>query len=265
MTGTDPVQSNEYTRDYYNTSCQGYEEFAASRGGVLPARLAIPFHLADIQPKMKVLDIGCGRGEVVLHAAQAGAIVWGIDYASEAVRIAQEALAELLDHDTKARIGLGQCDAKLLPLADNSVDRIFMLDIVEHLHPDELRTAISEAKRVLLPGGQLIVHTMPNLWYYWFGYPVYRLLQRIRGQKLPANPRKRFPYGHLHVNEQTPTRLKRMLDSCGFSSKVWLSPIQDYSYEGNKLVRWGMEFLTHVYPFRWIFCNDIFAVATKVK
>lgn len=263
MTSPNPVPSKEYTRDYYSGFCQGYEEFAASRGGVLPARLAIPLRLAQIQPKMCVLDVGCGRGEMVFNIAQKGALVWGVDYASEALKLAQEVLDEALDSETKTRVGIGQCDAKTLPFANNSVDRIFMLDIVEHLYPDELRAAISEARRVLVPGGQLILHTLPNLWYYRFGYPIYRFLQNIRGQKLPANPRERFHYSHLHVNEQTPTALKKVLDSCGFSSKLWLAPIQDYSYEANALVRWGMEFLTHAYPFRWIFCNDIFAIATK--
>lgn len=101
MTNSSPVPSKEYTRDYYNTSCQGYEEFAASRGGVLPARLAVPFRLAKIQPEMRVLDIGCGRGEVVYHAAQAGAIVCGVDYASEAVKIARDVLDKVMDDDLK--------------------------------------------------------------------------------------------------------------------------------------------------------------------
>jgi len=54
------------------------------------------------------------------------------------------------------------------------------------------------------------------------------LIQRLRGEILPANPRERFPYGHLHVNEQTPTRLKRMLAACGLRSRVWLRPTLNY-------------------------------------
>lgn len=258
-----PVSSSEYNRDYYQKDCQGYEEFTTSRGAVLPARLAIPFEAAAIQPGMRVLDVGCGRGEVVLNAVKRGAQVWGIDYAADAVKIAQETLREVLPDDLKPQAKVGQCDTKSLPFASNSIDRVFMLDVVEHLYPDELRTAFAEVRRVLAPGGRLVIHTMPSLWYYWYGYPFYRLIQRLRGEILPANPRERFPYGHLHVNEQTPTRLKRMLAACGLRSRVWLRPTQNYGYEGNSFVRFGMQFLTSVYPFRWVFCNDIFAIATK--
>lgn len=263
MTSNEPVSSTEYTRDYYQTSCQGYEEFVTTRGGVLPPRLDIPFRFAQIEPGMRVLDIGCGRGEIVFHAANQGAWVWGVDYAAEAVHIAREVLGEKLDEETRERVKVGQCDAKVLPFPTDSLDRIFMLDVVEHLYPEELQTALSEARRVLKPGGRLVIHTAPNLWYYSFGYPLYRMLQRARGQKLPANPRDRSAFMHLHVNEQTPTKLKKMLDRCGFNSQLWLLPIQDYRYETNLFVRYGMQFLTRVYPFRWIFCNDIFALATK--
>lgn len=262
MTQT-PVPSDAYTNDYYRTSCQGFEEFAISRGGILPPRLEIPFRLANVQSGMRVLDVGCGRGEVVFHAAQKGADVCGIDYASEAVKIARDTLNEVLSEELKPRVTIEQSDAKMLPFPDNSIDRIFMLDVVEHLYPKELKAALLEAWRVLVPGGKLIIHTMPNLWYYFYGYPIYRFLQRLRGQKLPANPRKRFVYGHLHVNEQTPARLKKAIQQCNFDAKVWLFPIQDYSYEKNAIVRAGMVFLTRAYPLRWVFCNDIFAIASK--
>jgi ubiquinone/menaquinone biosynthesis C-methylase UbiE len=219
--------------------------------------------LAKIESGMNVVDIGCGRGEIVLQCAIKRAKVWGIDYSREAVLLATGALGEVSDAEVQKRLGIQQADARRLPLEDDWADVIFMLDVVEHLLPDELETSLREARRVLKPGGKLIIHTMPNLWYYWFGYPLYRFVQRLRGEQLPSNPRERWTYSHVHVNEQTPPALKRVLESSPFKTRVWLRSTVNYDYEGNRWVRNSMQFLTRAYPFRLIFCNDIFAVGIK--
>ncbi len=257
------VPSSVYTRDYFLTCCQGHEQFVESMGQALPTRLMIPLELADIRPGMRVLDVGCGRGEIVLQCARRGATAWGLDYAEEATLVAQEALAEIATPEDMRHITIMRSNARTLPFPDNSMDVAFMLDVVEHLYPEELAEAFTDIWRVLRPGGRLVIHTMPSLWYYYYGYPIYRAAQRLRGEQLPPDPRMRWDYREVHVNEQTPTALRRALRECGFRAGVWLNTTQDYSYESNPVVRRGMEFLTKVYPFRWIFCNDIFAIGRK--
>lgn len=51
------------------------------------------------------------------------------------------------------------CDATKLPLEDNSVDFIYAGHLVEHFYPDTLKAAIAEWKRVLVPGGRLVIVT----------------------------------------------------------------------------------------------------------
>ncbi len=261
-----PIPAEDYTLEYYETCCQGFEEFKSSGGERLPMRLAMPLELAEIKAGMQVVDIGCGRGELMLHCARRGAPTWGLDYARPALGLAQQALKAVFASQpaSGASWALQQANASgALPFASGSVDVVFMLDVVEHLLPHELKAALDETWRILRPGGRLVVHTMPSLWYYHYGYPIYRLLQRLRGQALPADPRARWKYSHVHVNEQTPTRLRRALLESGFRARVWLHPIQSYAYEDSRLVRAGMWALTHLYPFRWVFCNDIFAIGTK--
>lgn len=259
------IPPEEYTREYYEHCCEGYEQFIFSHGEVLPLRLIIPLNLAEIEPGMKVVDLGCGRGEMVLHCAFRGAWVWGLDYAIDALKLSKEILDKIVEKDVRYKLSIQQSNAVDLPFASESTDIVFMLDVVEHLYPKELEQSFKEVFRILAPGGRLIVHTMPNLWYYRFGYPIYRIVQKMRGKTLPSDPRSRWAFAHVHVNEQTPSLLKRSLTGVGFKTRVWLRTTQSYDYEESKLVRSIMSFLTKVYPFRWIFCNDIFAIAEKVR
>ena len=257
------VPSTVYTRDYYENCCQGYDEFNATRGEVLPRRLQMALDLVSLQPGMQILDIGCGRGELLRFCAELGLTAWGIDYAEEALNLASEMLAADESVEFAQRIHIMRASALDLPAEPNSMDYVFMLDVVEHLYPHELQQALDEARRVLKPGGKILVHTMPNLWYYRWGYPIYRWLQGLRGEKLPSDPRARWDYSDVHVNEQTPRMLRGFLRRSNFRSRVWLKSTQSYQYEKNWIVRLGMGFVTRAYPFRWVFCNDIFAVGTK--
>ncbi len=266
MTG--PVKSippDDYTEDYYYQSCDGYSEFQTSQGRLLPARLRIPLEIAQITAGMQVVDIGCGRGEILYHTAQAGARIWGVDYARAAVEIAQRTVNETLPEATRPNANVQQSTALALPFAAGSTDLVFMLDVVEHLNPNELNSAFHEVFRILKPGGRLVIHTMPNLWYYHHGYAWYRRVQRLRGYPLPGDPRQRWKYFHVHINEQTPLSLYRAVRSVGFQTRVWLQNTQTFERETNRLVRSAMSFLADVYPFRFWFCNDIFALAFRPK
>jgi ubiquinone/menaquinone biosynthesis C-methylase UbiE len=134
--------------------------------------------------------------------------MYGVDYSADALHIARRCMAAG-DSQPNERICLGRADAKRLPFADASFDKLLMFDLVEHLYPWELAQALSEAWRVLGVHGLLMIHTAPNRWYYRFGYPLYRLFERLRGRELPADPRSRFPFHYLHVNEQDILGLRR--------------------------------------------------------
>nr|MBC7244972.1 class I SAM-dependent methyltransferase [Chloroflexota bacterium] len=257
------VPATLYNREYFLTECNGYKEFL--QGGI-PARLRIALRLAGELNKKRVLDVGCGRCEVVWYCAKAGADAYGIDYSPEALSLAQQAAALFHTPTSEAPAHLQLADASHLPFRSNAFDVIFMLDIVEHLYPEQLRCALEEAYRVLKGGGVLIIHTMPNLWYYRIGYPLYRVVQRVRGKKLPKDPEQRWQFvSAVHVNKQDIWRLKRALQNAGFDARVWLEPTQSYHEERNQFVRFCMHVLSHYYPFRWVFCDDIFALARKLS
>jgi len=190
-------------------------------------------------------------------------VAYGVDYSADALRIVGRGLAAEMEKGSGS-ICLSRADAKRLPFSEAAFDKLLMFDLVEHLYPWELVEALREARRVLVIGGQLIIHTAPNRWYYRFGYPLYRLFERLRGRRLPPDPRSRFPFHHLHVNEQDVLSLRHSLRRAGFKPKVWLDNVQAPLLNAHSpVLDLLLRILLGVYPFRWVFRNDVFAVAHK--
>lgn len=260
-----PVSPDLYTEEYFLTACEGYEDFLQSDGENLSRRLKAAFALAAVEPGMAVLDVACGRGEIVRHCARLGAHAYGFDYAHAAIRLTR-ALLEREQGDLPGSAGVAQADAKRFPFPARRFDRVLMFDIVEHLHPWELHTALQEARRVMKDDGRLIIHTAPNIWYDRYAYPVVRRVRTLMGQgaAYPANPRQ-FLVEHnqdVHVNEQSMLSLKRALRRAGFEAHVWLdSPPQ--SRRENIVLDTLRAALFRWPPFRWFFEREVFAVAEK--
>lgn len=253
------VPSNLYDQTYFLSECEGYTQFG---GGQLSPRLLEAVRRVKLGPGMRALDVGCGRGEIVHASWQQGVAAYGIDYAAAAVEIAQSFLTK---EGVQDRAAIVRANAKQLPFADEAFHAAFMLDIVEHLHPHELAQAFGEVCRVLRADGVLFVHTAPNLWYYRFGYPVYRLMRRLQGQILPLDPKDRFPSHHaVHVNEQSVVSLQRALGAAGLMSQIWVDQSQDrFGSSERPWVRGLAHWVTHDPLLKWIFCGDIFAIAWK--
>jgi SAM-dependent methyltransferase len=104
----------------------------------------------------KALDLGCGTGLNLDHLARYACPV-GTDYSEEALRFCRERGHKLLC----------KADAGSLPFADSQFDIITALDVIEHLDDDH--AAFHEIRRVLVPGGLLLVSVpaFPVLWTYW--------------------------------------------------------------------------------------------------
>lgn len=259
------VASELYDEAYFLNACEGFDEFRSTEGAELSRRLAAAWQVAGIASGMAILDIGCGRGEILRHVAVLGARAYGVDYSQAAVRMSRRVGVDIGAHEYP--VGVYQADAKHLPFADAGFDRVLMLDIVEHLFPAELDCALAEAFRLLLPGGKLIVHTAPNVWYDRYAYPVVRGVRRLMGQgeSYPDNPREFLvPENALvHVNEQSLCSLRHRLRHAGFRNlRVWLSSPPQKRVESG-LMSAARKVLFGIPPFRWFFEREIFAVGEK--
>jgi len=96
-------------------------------------------HLAGAR---RVLDVGCGEGQVARRSTALGARAIGVD--PTAAQIAEA-------HSRGGGPVYALADAEHLPVADASVDAVVMCLVIEHLDPFE--PAIHEMARVLEPGG----------------------------------------------------------------------------------------------------------------
>ena len=80
--------------------------------------------------------------------------VFGADLAEKMVEVARR---KLKDHDLLDRVQLIGADASSLPFMSESIDAIFMSFTLELFDTPEIPVVLGECKRVLRPGGRLVV------------------------------------------------------------------------------------------------------------
>jgi SAM-dependent methyltransferase len=149
--------------------------------------------LAEARPGERVLDLGCGAGRFVAALRAAGADPVGVE-------LAQAALERARRNVPGADLRLVEPDGSL-PLGHGEVDLVWCSEVLEHV-PDTV-ALLTEARRVLRPGGRLLV-TVPD----------HGLLRRT----LIALLRHDAHYDPLgqHVRFYTRRSLDRTLQATGF-------------------------------------------------
>lgn len=258
-----PVPSHVYDREYFlSERCEGWDRFRHDQG-LSPLKTAELAALAPA-PGLRVLDAGCGRGEVLLACAARGATVAGLDYSEAAVEISRDLLAGVQHADVR------RGDVTALPWPDASFDRVLFGDVIEHLDPGQAAAGLAELRRVLAPGGMLLVHTAPNRLFLDWTWPVARPAMRAigRGAAVSALDHWIAESKAYHVNEQSVHSLRRAMRAAGFpDARVWIDP--NVLREGEHHLTQGLERsapmalaqrLARLRSVRLFLGNDLYAV-----
>ncbi|MEJ2853118.1 MULTISPECIES: class I SAM-dependent methyltransferase [unclassified Saccharothrix] len=106
--------------------------------------------LAGVRAGDRVLDIGCGPGYLTSLAAGAGGSAVGVD------------VSEPMVEEARRLRGSGTCTfeighAEALPFEDESFDVIVSALAVHHIPEEHRATAYAEMRRVLKPGGRVLI------------------------------------------------------------------------------------------------------------
>lgn len=235
------VDPSLYDKEYYLSNNVGFKEFI---DGLHKAPVNYKFQdvldCCNFQSAKKVLDIGCGRGDLAFYAAQAGATAIGIDYSKDAITIANEfrdrCAPEIRNRMTF--LNIDACDLKM----DNEFDYIFFIEVWEHMYDQQIDLLLTKVYNLLNKSGQFII-TTPNGFYEGYLYPAKHILaipfnfikfpmRILKGKWKPKSIADFFrhivklkPFSDTfmdktHINISTPVKIKSMLEKNGFTVDV---------------------------------------------
>jgi SAM-dependent methyltransferase len=148
----EPMPSREqvasfYPEEYYGGDSTKFQPLIERFVRLVGSR-HIRFLCKGLGPGARVLDVGCGRGVLLAELADRGFDVYGVECSEAAVRGADpraqiRIVSELADADYPA----------------GYFDQVIIWHVLEHLR--DPRAVVEEARRILRPGGRLIV-SLPN-------------------------------------------------------------------------------------------------------
>ncbi len=112
----------------------------------------------QLQPKERLLDIGCGWGSLLLTAAKE----FGIE--GVGITLSKEQLAygrkQIEKEGMQDRVHLKYLDYRDLPQMNQTFDKIVSVGMFEHVGKANMKHFLENARQVLRPNGLLLLHTI---------------------------------------------------------------------------------------------------------
>ena len=152
----------------------------------------------------RLLDVGSGRGEVLVAAREAGWEAVGID--------PSPSFAEYAERRSGAEVRREPIDRCGFPA--DSFDAVILAAVLEHLYDPD--TTVGEIARVLRPGGALFIDVPNEAGLY---FRLGNLYQRLRGRDWVVNIAPTFE--PFHVFGWSPRSLRALLAKHGLEARDW--------------------------------------------
>ncbi len=185
------------------------------------------------RPTGRILDIGCGPGNVTLDIEHDGTLT-GTDFALPMLRQASDSATT-----QKKRVNLMASDATALPLASSSTNTVLVLGLLEYI--SDPRDVLQEIHRILQIGGTLVL-SFPNARspFVWVDDVIKGLKNGITRGLIPAHVRKTIK-SWLGKNDESYFTHKRHR----FVSRAIMAVLEDQGYEilEKKCHTYGFGFL----------------------
>jgi 2-polyprenyl-3-methyl-5-hydroxy-6-metoxy-1,4-benzoquinol methylase len=163
----------------------------------------------------RLLDVGCGAGDAMQRMKKLGWLVEGVDFDENAVLCARSKGLE---------VRIGSLEQQCYP--EDTFDAIVMSHVLEHL--SNPRSVLRECRRILKPGGQLVL-TTPNAlsWCH----------NNYKKDWIHLDPPR-----HLHIF--TPTALRQLSERLGWSTLDVTTTIANthWAVTASKPLRYGDRF-----------------------
>jgi 2-polyprenyl-3-methyl-5-hydroxy-6-metoxy-1,4-benzoquinol methylase len=238
---TKPVDSHHYSKDYYYNDNDGHKEFELGLDSAMHEKFKRFFDIVNPGKGQKILDIGCGRGEIAYYSAQRGCEVYSVDYSSAAVEIAKKTL-EKLDAG-KQRLVKVECLDIIETEIKEKFDIIALIDVLEHLTHSQAEKLFKNFKNLVKDKSKIFIST-PNGFYERYLYILKHMIQypwkpfktlwRLLGGKFKPKGFKEFfkkafcllpacseNIELMHVNVMSPLALKMLFKKNGFKPKFY--------------------------------------------
>jgi 2-polyprenyl-3-methyl-5-hydroxy-6-metoxy-1,4-benzoquinol methylase len=155
-----PADGRNAFRPWYS-SVRFEDEFRGSREDLLARYRDVAGRLAGCAP---VFDLGCGRGEFVELLTGLGIEAWGVDLDAELVKAASDRGLPV-EHGDGLRL--------LERMDEESLGGLVLIQVVEHLTPQEVVDLVDLATTKVRPGGQVLVETVNPQSLYAFAHAFY--------------------------------------------------------------------------------------------
>ena len=153
-----------------------------------------------IEPGWHVLDAGCGTGSFIPLLAELvgpNGRITAIDHAAETI---ESVRSRLESSPVGFEVELKAGSLLDIPLSDDSVDAVWIANVLMYLSDDELATALLESNRVTRPGGLVVAKEADIRLAYTSPLPMHLL--RELGMVQPIPPRVQGalrPREHIHL------------------------------------------------------------------